>query len=90
MQSRPKVSYITVDGEFTGQRLDNFLIRELKGVPRSLIYRIVRRGEVRVNDGRSKAGTRLKGGDRVRIPPIRVSRRAAPASDGPVTGAHAV
>jgi 23S rRNA pseudouridine955/2504/2580 synthase len=78
---KPKVSYITVDDEFSGQRLDNFLLRELKGVPRSLIYRIVRRGEVRVNEGRSKASTRLNGGDRVRVPPIRVSRRTEPIAE---------
>lgn len=75
MKIIPKVSYITVDSEFGGQRLDNFLIRELKGVPRSLIYRIVRRGEVRVNDRRSKASTRLQGGDRIRIPPLRAAER---------------
>jgi len=78
MQEKPKVSYIIVDNEFSGQRLDNFLLRELKGVPRSLVYRIVRRGEVRVNEGRSKVSTRLRGGDRVRIPPLRISRRPQP------------
>ena len=78
-QTKPKVSYITVEDEFSGQRLDNFLLRELKGVPRSLIYRIVRRGEVRVNEGRTKAGTRLCAGDRVRIPPLRTSNRSRQA-----------
>lgn len=79
---RAKVSYITVDEEFGGQRLDNFLLRELKGVPRSLIYRIVRRGEVRVNDGRSRASTRLQGGDRVRIPPLRVPDPTVEPAEG--------
>lgn len=76
---QPKVSYITVHEEYAGQRLDNFLLRELKGAPRSLIYRIVRRGEVRVNDGRAKAHARVQAGDRIRIPPLRLSRKP-PAS----------
>jgi len=77
-QTQPKVRYITVEDEFSGQRLDNFLLRELKGVPRSLVYRIVRRGEVRVNEGRTRASTRLCAGDRVRIPPLRTSNRSLP------------
>ena len=81
ISNKPKVSYITVEDEFSGQRLDNFLMRELKGVPRSLIYRIVRRGEVRVNEGRTRAHKRLQTGDRVRIPPLRMSvRKPAPAT----------
>ncbi|MFM9888666.1 MAG: RluA family pseudouridine synthase [Burkholderiales bacterium] len=56
-----------------GQRIDNFLLRELKGVPRSHIYRLVRGGEVRVNSGRVDQTYRLCAGDRVRIPPVRVS-----------------
>ena len=71
--NKPKVSYITVEDQYSGQRLDNFLLRELKGVPRSLIYRIVRRGEVRVNEGRTRAHKRLQTGDQVRIPPLRMS-----------------
>ncbi|MDA9983119.1 RluA family pseudouridine synthase [Gammaproteobacteria bacterium] len=81
VSNKPKVSYITVEDEFSGQRLDNFLLRELKGVPRSLIYRIVRRGEVRVNEGRTRAHKRLQKGDRVRIPPLRMSvRKPVPGS----------
>ncbi len=57
----------------SGQRLDNFLIRELKGVPKSRIYRIIRDGQVRINGGRSRAATRLGSGDRVRIPPLRLT-----------------
>ena len=57
----------------SGQRLDNFLIRELKGVPKSRIYRIIRDGQVRINGGRSRAATRLGSGDRVRIPPLRLA-----------------
>jgi 23S rRNA pseudouridine955/2504/2580 synthase len=67
------------DGD-AGQRIDNFLIRTLKGVPRSHIYRILRRGEVRVNGGRIKATYRLQGGDDVRLPPVRVSDARGAAS----------
>jgi 23S rRNA pseudouridine955/2504/2580 synthase len=56
-----------------GQRLDNYLIKQLKGVPRSRIYRIIRKGEVRVNKGRKKADYKLKAEDLIRIPPIRTS-----------------
>jgi len=56
-----------------GQRLDNFLLGQLKGAPKSLIYKIVRSGQVRVNGGRAKAETRLEGGDEVRIPPVRLA-----------------
>jgi 23S rRNA pseudouridine955/2504/2580 synthase len=59
----------------SGQRLDNFLIRELKGVPKSHIYRIIRDGQVRINGGRSRAAARLGTGDRVRIPPLRLADR---------------
>ena len=75
MRASPKVSFITVEDEFGGQRLDNFLLRELKGVPRSLIYRMVRRGEVRVNDSRARVHARLQPGDRIRIPPLRLPKR---------------
>ena len=60
-----------------GQRLDNFLMRELKGVPKTHVYRIIRSGEVRINKGRASAETRLEAGDVVRLPPLRVSERAA-------------
>lgn len=55
-----------------GQRLDNFLLGQLKGAPRSLVYKLVRSGQVRVNGGRAKAERKLQGGDEVRIPPVRV------------------
>ncbi|MEM7100362.1 MAG: RluA family pseudouridine synthase [Pseudomonadota bacterium] len=70
------VQYITVTKTDQGQRLDNFLIRELKGVPKSRIYKIVRSGEVRVNSGRVKASFRLCENDKIRIPPIRTATRA--------------
>lgn len=66
-----KVKFRTVDQEEAGQRLDNFLLRELKGVPKTMIYRIVRKGEVRVNKGRVQAAYRLQAGDVIRIPPVR-------------------
>lgn len=74
--SPPGVRLLDIGPEDAGQRIDNYLLRQLKGVPRSLIYRILRRGEVRVNRGRIKAEYRLQHGDQVRIPPVRT---AAPA-----------
>lgn len=67
------VQYVEITQEEDGQRLDNYLIRVLKGVPKSHVYRIIRGGEVRVNKKRSKPDTRLRAHDQVRIPPIRVS-----------------
>jgi len=64
---------VTVDDFSVGQRLDNYLIKLLKGVPKSRIYRIIRKGEVRVNKGRKKADYKLKAEDLIRIPPIRTS-----------------
>lgn len=68
-----EVSYKEIGNEEEGQRLDNYLIRILKGVPKSHIYRIIRGGEVRINKKRSQASSRLHAGDLVRIPPIRTS-----------------
>jgi len=68
-----KPSILEIEPDRGGQRIDNFLVSQLKGVPKSHIYRILRKGEVRVNKGRVKADYRLKAGDLVRIPPIRVS-----------------
>jgi 23S rRNA pseudouridine955/2504/2580 synthase len=66
------VNYVEVSGDRDGQRLDNFLSARLKGLPRSVIYRIIRTGQVRVNGGRAKPSTRLETGDMVRIPPVSV------------------
>nr|WP_279343690.1 RluA family pseudouridine synthase [Variovorax terrae] len=74
---------MAVDEESAGQRLDNFLIRHLKGVPKTHVYRIIRSGEVRVNKGRAAADTRVAAGDLVRLPPVRVSDRAADKLDKP-------
>lgn len=70
-----RVKQVQVDSGHEGQRIDNFLLGHLKGVPRSYIYRIVRRGEVRVNKGRVRASYRLQEGDVVRIPPVRIAER---------------
>ena len=75
--SKDAVTLLTVGEESAGQRIDNFLTRILKGVPKSHIYRILRTGEVRVNKGRVGAETRLLSGDVVRVPPMRVAKSAA-------------
>jgi 23S rRNA pseudouridine955/2504/2580 synthase len=69
----PKVRQVNVSEDEAGQRIDNFLARYLKGVPKSHIYRILRRGEVRVNSGRIRAQYKVRAGDTVRIPPVRIS-----------------
>lgn len=66
----PRASTLLVDEEDGGQRLDNFLLRRLKGVPKTHIYRIIRSGEVRINKGRASADRRVEPGDRVRLPPL--------------------
>ena len=66
--------YTEINAEEEGQRLDNYLMRILKGVPKSHIYRIIRAGEVRINKKRAQAASRLVQGDSVRIPPIRTSQ----------------
>lgn len=76
------VRLVRVADDRAGQRLDNFLLGQLKGAPKSLIYKIVRSGQVRVNGGRAKADTRLDGGDEVRIPPVQLAEpgtRGTPA-----------
>lgn len=84
----PAVLRLTVDEAGEGQRLDNFLLRLLKGVPKTHVYRVIRSGEVRVNKGRASADTRLALGDEVRVPPVRVAQRseaaAAPPREFPV------
>ncbi|KRA20897.1 MULTISPECIES: RluA family pseudouridine synthase [unclassified Lysobacter] len=77
----PGARTIRVPDDREGQRLDNFLLGQLKGAPRSLIYKLVRSGQVRVNGGRAKAERKLEAGDEVRIPPVRLSEvgeKAAP------------
>ncbi len=71
--SAAAVKTLLVDEESAGQRLDNFLLRHLKGVPKTHVYRIIRTGEVRINKGRVNADTRVQSGDLVRVPPVRVA-----------------
>jgi 23S rRNA pseudouridine955/2504/2580 synthase len=73
-----QVSLLTIDEQSEGQRLDNFMLRVCKGVPKTHVYRIIRSGEVRINKGRAQVDTRLALGDIVRIPPIRLTDNAAP------------
>jgi 23S rRNA pseudouridine955/2504/2580 synthase len=78
-----QVKFVTVEEDSAGQRLDNFLIRELKGVPKTHVYRIIRSGEVRVNKGRAGADTRVETGDVVRVPPVRISEKVAQKLEKP-------
>jgi 23S rRNA pseudouridine955/2504/2580 synthase len=84
----PSVRNVRIDSGSAGQRLDNFLAKTLKGVPRTHLYRVIRSGEVRVNKGRASADTRLDLGDEVRIPPVRTADRSdeppAPAREFPI------
>lgn len=80
-----RVTHLTVDADSAGQRLDNFLLRVARGVPKSHVYRIVRSGEVRVNRGRVDADYRLQPGDDVRVPPLRTAKpdQSLPAGPAP-------
>ena len=73
------VQLLEIAPEYAGQRIDNFLRAQLKGVPKTLIYRILRKGEVRVNKGRIKPEYKLQAGDIVRVPPLRLAERDEPA-----------
>jgi 23S rRNA pseudouridine955/2504/2580 synthase len=74
------VRHAEIDGDRAGQRLDNFLLGELKGVPRSHVYRLIRSGQVRVNSGRTTPSYRLQAGDRVRVPPVGQRPTVAPVA----------
>ena len=78
-----QVRLVRVPEDRDDQRLDNFLFGQLKGAPRSLIYKIIRSGQVRVNGGRAKAETRLEGGDEVRIPPVRLTEPGEKGTPAP-------
>jgi 23S rRNA pseudouridine955/2504/2580 synthase len=84
----PVVQTVQIDEGSQGQRLDNFLVKLLKGVPKTHVYRVIRSGEVRVNKGRASADTRLDIGDLVRVPPVRMADKAAvpaaPAREFPI------
>lgn len=71
------VRHVRIGADRDGQRLDNLLLAELRGVPRSLVYRLIRQGQVRVNGGRAKPRQRLNEGDEVRVPPVRTGERGA-------------
>ncbi|MGR3807689.1 23S rRNA pseudouridine(955/2504/2580) synthase RluC [Pasteurella testudinis] len=80
--TQQSVRFQTINADQAGQRIDNYLLSQLKGVPKSMIYRIIRKGEVRVNKGRVKAEYKLQTDDLVRIPPVKVSEKAqAPISN---------
>src|SRR5262245_44743399 len=83
--SSDAVNWVVVGEDGQGQRLDNYLHKILKGVPKSHIYRILRSGEVRVNRQRAGPDARLVSGDRLRVPPIRV---AVPSQRKPMTAAE--
>lgn len=90
-QRPAQVKNVVVDEDSSGQRLDNFLLRELKGVPKTHVYRIIRSGEVRLNQHRTTADARVTAGDVVRLPPLRVAQPAdvsvaplAPAREFPI------
>ncbi|EGU55922.1 ribosomal large subunit pseudouridine synthase C [Vibrio nigripulchritudo ATCC 27043] len=79
---KTSVQFVDIDDDMAGQRIDNFLRNQLKNIPKSMIYRILRKGEVRVNKKRIKAEYKLQAGDTVRIPPVKTSAEpeAAPVS----------
>ena len=79
------VRIVEIDESSDGQRIDNFLLKNLKGVPKSKIYRCMRKGEVRVNGGRVKPSRKLKIGDKVRIPPVRQSESTTPRASRKIT-----
>jgi 23S rRNA pseudouridine955/2504/2580 synthase len=83
-QQNRGVSHAEIDPDTAGQRLDNFLMTRLKGVPRSHVYQLIRSGQVRVNSGRVAARYRLKAGDSVRVPPVR--QKAPPLIPNPSDG----
>jgi 23S rRNA pseudouridine955/2504/2580 synthase len=82
--SKARATVLEVGEESAAQRIDNFLMRRLKGVPKSHVYRVLRSGEVRVNSGRVKPGYRLRLGDRVRVPPVRLATTAAKPAPRPL------
>jgi len=78
--TKPQVKFVTVDEDYAGQRIDNFLKLHLKGVPKSMLYRILRKGEVRVNKKRVKPEYKIQANDLVRVPPVRVADESAPVN----------
>ncbi|MDA9109804.1 S4 domain-containing protein [Woeseiaceae bacterium] len=79
---KTSVEKVNVSDDDVGQRIDNFLIRRFKDLPKSRIYRIIRRGEVRVNSGRIKSSYKIKAGDVLRIPPVTIRSNAGKPTKG--------
>ena len=77
MQRQSVVKFVEITSEHSAQRIDNYLFTLLKGVPKSRIYRIIRKGEIRINGSRIKPDYKLNEGDRIRIPPVRIAEREA-------------
>ncbi|MFS1563485.1 MAG: 23S rRNA pseudouridine(955/2504/2580) synthase RluC [Candidatus Arsenophonus phytopathogenicus] len=75
MKIQNQVQFVTIDNDEAGQRIDNFLLTRLKGVPKSMIYRIIRKGEVRINSSRIKPEYKIQAGDLIRIPPVRLAEK---------------
>jgi len=82
--SKARATLLEVGEESATQRIDNFLMRRMKGVPKSHVYRVLRSGEVRVNSSRVKPDYRLRAGDRVRVPPVRTAERRPKPAPGPL------
>ncbi len=78
--NKPKVRFFTIDADEAGQRIDNYLLKTLKGVPKSMIYRLLRKGEIRVNKKRTKPEYKIAAEDIVRVAPIRVSEKSTHVS----------
>src|SRR4051812_24907818 len=79
---KKSVQYITIEPDYANQRIDNFLVTKLKGVPKTRIYRLLRKGEVRVNKKRIEPSYRLQANDHVRIPPVHMAPRTTPEAPG--------
>ncbi|MGP1954897.1 MAG: S4 domain-containing protein, partial [Arsenophonus sp. NC-QC1-MAG3] len=75
MKIHNQVQFITIDNDAAGQRIDNFLLRRLKDVPKSRIYRLLRKGEVRINSNRIKPEYKIQTSDLIRIPPVRLAKK---------------
>jgi 23S rRNA pseudouridine955/2504/2580 synthase len=74
-ENKPKVRFFTIEADESGQRIDNYLVKTLKGVPKSMIYRLLRKGEIRVNKKRTKPEYKIAADDIVRVAPIRISEK---------------
>src|SRR5437016_3278084 len=76
------VHYVTIEADYADQRIDNFLITYLKSMPKTRIYRLLRKGEVRVNKKRTQPSYRLQAGDQIRLPPMQLEEKASPTVPG--------